>query len=215
MTTTVAGQATTVDYFESIYAGAHGDQARIPWADGQVSPALINWLNAVAPSMIRCGARVATAGCGLGDDARELIRRGYEVCAFDCSETAVQWARSLDPENASSYVQADLTNPPARWRHRFDLAVEVNNIESLTPDLHGPTIAALSNLMTPHGRLLIICRGCEEPVGPQDGPPWPMTEAQLLEATALAGLVPDGPVACFTDDETPPVQRIRAVFRRA
>ncbi len=215
MTTTVEGQATTVDYFESIYAGAEGDRSRIPWADGQVSPALVNWLNAVAPSRIRCGARVAAAGCGLGDDARELIRRGYEVCAFDCSETAVQWAQSLDPENASSYVQADLTNPPARWRHRFDLVVEVSNIESLTPDLHEPTIAALSNLMTPHGCMLIICRGCEEPVGPHDGPPWPITKAQLLEATALAGLVPDDPVACFTDDESPPVRRIRAVFRRA
>ena len=206
---------TTIDYFESIYADAHGDPARIPWADGRASPALVSWLNVVAPSMIRCGARVAAPGCGLGGDARELIRRGYDVCAFDCSETAVRWAQSLDDENAHCYAQADLYNPPARWRHRFDLVVEVNNLESLTPDLRERTIAAQANLMSPHGRMLVICRGSDHPVALPEGPPWPMTEAELLAAAAQAGLVPDGEVCSFLDDEEPPVQRIRAVLRRA
>ncbi|MHC4447405.1 MAG: class I SAM-dependent methyltransferase [Planctomycetota bacterium] len=214
MTTTAHELVTTIDYFESIYADAHGDPGRIPWADGRASPALVTWLNVVAPSMIRCGARVAAPGCGLGDDARELIRRGYDVCAFDCSETAVRWAQSLDAENVQCYAQADVYNPPARWRHRFDLVVEVNNLESLTPDLHERTIAAQANLMSPHGRLLVICRGADQPVGLHEGPPWPMTEAELVAAAARAGLVPDGEVCCFPDDEDPPVQRIRAVLRR-
>ena len=215
MTTTIQEPATTTaDYFESIYAGAGGDRARIPWGDGRASKALVNWLNAVAPSLVRCGARVAAAGCGLGDDARELIRRGYDVCAFDYSETAVRWAQSLDAENAYCYVQADLYNAPARWRHRFDLVVDVDNIESLTPDLRGRTVQALADMMTPHGRLLIISHGSETPVGSYEGPPWPLTKGELLEATAEAGLVPDGPVSCFLEDETPPVQRIRAVFQR-
>ena len=59
MTTTTQPLATSTDYFESIYADAEGDASRIPWEDGHASEALIHWLNTVAPSMVRCGSRVA------------------------------------------------------------------------------------------------------------------------------------------------------------
>ena len=216
MTTTTNALATSTDYFESIYADAEGDASRIPWEDGHASDALINWLNTEAPSIIRCGARVAVAGCGLGDDARALIHRGYEVTAFDCSGTAVHWAQSLDPSNATQYLCADLLDPPGRWRHRFDLAVEVNNLQSLTSDLRPQAVAALADLLTPHGRLLVICRGATTPADFDAGPPWPLTEAELLDATTLAGLVQDSPLSAFyDDDDDPSVLQFRAVFRRA
>lgn len=214
MTTTTEPLITTVDYFESVYAKAEGDAARVPWAHRGPSPALVNWFNAVAPSLVRCGARVAMVGCGLGDDAREVMRRGYEVTAFDCSETAVGWARSLDPEHPERYVRADLFDPPARWVHRFDLVIEINNLQFLEPGRHVEAVGALSRLLTPHGHLLVICRGADLPVDRTVGPPWPLTEQELLDGAARAALVPDGPVCCFTDDEDPPVKRMRAVFKR-
>ena len=214
MTTTTQPLATSVDYFESIYADAQGDASRIPWEDGHASDALINWLNTVAPSLVRCGARVAVVGCGLGDDARALIHRGYEVTAFDCSDTAVHWAQSLDPTNAGLYVRANLFDLPPRWHHRFDLVVEVNNLQSLTTDLRQEAATALANLLTPHGRLLVICRAAETPAEFVDGPPWPLTESELLDATALAGLVPDSPLSSFCDNDDPAVLQLRAVFRR-
>ena len=215
MTTTTHPLATSTDYFESIYADAEGDASRIPWEDGHASDALVNWLNTSAPSIVRCGARVAVAGCGLGDDARALIHRGYEVTAFDCSDTAVHWAQSLDPSNATQYLCADLFDPPQRWRHRFDLAVEVNNLQSLTKELRQQAVAALANLLTPHGRLLVICLGATTPAEFDEGPPWPLTEAELLDATTLAGLVPDSSLSAFSDDNDPSVLWFRAVFRRA
>ena len=45
--------------FEAIYADANGNADLVPWADDHPNPALVTWLNAVAPSVIRCGARVA------------------------------------------------------------------------------------------------------------------------------------------------------------
>lgn len=217
MTTTQTTQApaTTVEYFETIYAEARGDASAVPWADGRPNPALVNWLNAVAPSLIRCGGRVAVVGCGLGDDARELLARGYEVTAFDCSETAVNWARKLDPNNASCYHVADVFNPPSRWHHRFDLVVEINTLQSLQPDAHRlEALQPLSNLLARQGRLLVICRAANERVDVEDGPPWPLTEQELLNAAGEAGLEPDGEVSQFEDDETPPVLRMRVLLQR-
>ena len=211
---TLAAQ-TTPEYFETLYREADGDSSRIPWADGRAQPALVNWLNAAASSIIRCGSRVVVVGCGLGEDARELIKRGYDVTAFDCSKTAINWARQLDPENARCYCTADLFNPPAKWKHRFDLVVEINTIQALVPDMHVKAMQAIAQLMSPHGHLLVICRGCDEPAGIDDGPPWALTRQELLEIADSAGLSPVDAVTEFTDEENPPVRRMRALFRRA
>ena len=215
MTASALSIATSPEHFESIYAEAQGDASRIPWGDHRANPALITWLNAAAPSLIRCGSRVCVVGCGLGDDAREIMSRGYDVTAFDCSATAVTWARQLDSANARCYFNADLFNPPAKWKHRFDLVVEINTIQALSPDQHAGAMKAISNLVSPHGHLLVICRGNDEPAALEDGPPWALTEQELLEAAALAGLAPVNGVTSFDDDETPPVRRMRTLFKRA
>ncbi len=206
-----------VEYFESVYREAHGDRARVRWSDGVPSPALVAWLNAVAPSLVRSGSRVAVVGCGLGEDARELLARGYEVTAFDIAPTAIEWSRQLDPRNDSCYHEADLFELPARWRGRFELIVEVNTLQSLTPDQRGDAMKALRELLPPNGRLLVICRAADA----QDedlldqGPPWPLTQADLLNAAAEASLAPVGDVDSFMDDEVPPKHRLRALFKRA
>jgi SAM-dependent methyltransferase len=207
---------TSVDEFETIYAAAAGDAAQIPWARGRPHPALVNWLNAVAPSIVRCGARVAVVGCGLGDDARELLRRGYDVTAFDVSPSAIAWARRIDPDCEASFHEADLFAPPPRWRHRFDLVVEVHTIQALTPERRDETMRAITDLAAPRGHVLIICRASDVPSALAGGPPWPLTGEELLATAGSAGLVLDGPLASFLDEESdPPIPRIRALFRRA
>jgi hypothetical protein len=70
-------------------------------------------------------------------------------------------------------------------------------------------------LVSQRGHLLVICRGSEHPVSAEDGPPWALTEQELIEAAALAGLAPSEMPVSFDDDESPPVRRMRAVFVRA
>ena len=70
--------AEWLERFDTIYREAAGDVDRIPWAHRQPCPALISWLNAEAPGLIRCGARAAVVGCGLGEDACALLERGYQ-----------------------------------------------------------------------------------------------------------------------------------------
>ncbi len=200
--------------FDAIYAQAAGDASRVPWADMRPHPALVTWLNAVAPNLVRCGGRVIVVGCGLGDDVREIARRGYDVTAFDCSPAAVEWAASRDPGNEDRYHVADLFSITPRWRHRFDLVVEINTIQSLPMDQRLDALRAMRELLSPHGYLLVVCRGATESVRVEDGPPWALTEADLREATRMAGLAPHGELTTFLDEEDPPCLRTRAVFRR-
>lgn len=206
--------AIGTDYFESIYQSAAGESSLVPWCDGKPSSALVNWLNAIAPSLVRCGSRVAVVGCGLGDDARELLRRGFEVTAFDISETAVQWARSLDPQNGNRYMRGDLFEPVPRWRHRFDLVVEVNNLAWLHPEQWTGALRAMGEMLSAHGHLLLINPATTEAVNANDGPPWAIEETRLLEAAARAGLTPAGEVSTFEDDRDPSQLRVRTLLRR-
>ncbi len=210
----VSSPGSHVEFFESVYADAQGDATRVRWADERANPALIAWLNAVAPSIVRCGARACVVGCGLGDDAVELVKRGYDVTAFDCSATAVEWARQRFPENERSFVQADLFNLPPRWRHRFDLVIEVYTIQSVPPEQHEQAMKALAEILSPHGHMLVIARATEEPVAASDERPWPLTEEELRHLCASAGLTINGDIAVFEDDEDPPVLRMRALLSK-
>jgi hypothetical protein len=67
--------------FEEICARAGNDPGAIPWAALAPQPALMAWLDRQRP---------AAGGCGLGDDAEEVSRRGYRVTAFDVSPTAIR-----------------------------------------------------------------------------------------------------------------------------
>jgi len=217
MATTTLEQTTAADpaHFEAIYAEAHGEAAHIPWEEGRPCPAMVAWLNAIAPSLIRCGSRVAVVGCGLGHDAREIMRRGYDVTAFDCSATAIEWARRLDPVNASAYIHADLFEPPSRWTHRFDLVIEVKTLQSLPPDRRVEALRQLHQLMSPHGHLLVIARAAEHPATFDAGPPWPITLDEMREAAPLAGLEFDGNPAVFEDDSDANKLRLRALLKHA
>ncbi|MDZ4832086.1 MAG: methyltransferase domain-containing protein, partial [Phycisphaerae bacterium] len=100
MTRNAVGQTRlgTPHDFEAIYRDAQGDPSRVRWEDGRPNPLLVSWLDRDAGDALRTGARVAVVGCGLGNDARELARRGYDVTAFDVSPTAIEWARSIDAD---------------------------------------------------------------------------------------------------------------------
>ncbi|MFI7463293.1 methyltransferase domain-containing protein [Nonomuraea sp. NPDC049646] len=68
-------------------------------------------------------------------DARRLAAR-HETVAFDVSASAVRLARERFPDSPVDYVTADLLDPPAAWRHVFDLVVEIMTVQALPEELH-------------------------------------------------------------------------------
>ena len=205
-----------LERFDSIYEDASGDCAQIPWAHGSPNPALIAWLNVQASSLVRPGARVAVVGCGLGRDAVALIERGYDVCAFDACEHAIESARALHPRHASCFHQMDLRELPSKMHSRFDLVVEIHTVQSL-PVAYRPAIAeSIASLVNHRGVLLAIARGRDERTTAEslDGPPFPLTPGELEALFTDHGLSLVRPIDDYEDGNDPPVRRLRAVFRK-
>lgn len=181
--------------FDRVYVEAEGDAAKIPWTRGGPDPGLIAWLDSEASSRLRTGCRAIVPGCGLGDDARELLRRGFDVTAFDFSGEAIAWAKRIDPAQANRFVAADLFEPDPAWLRRFDLVADCFCLQSMPATRHEAAMAALANLLSPRG-VLLVCGHCGlRPAADVEGPPWPVTPGELAALAAGAGLAALGPIA--------------------
>ena len=194
-------------WFETLYREADAGTATVPWADQVPNPHLVSWLDAHP----QFGGRALDVGTGLGDGAEELARRGMEVVAFDVAPTAVAQARARFPESRVQWMVANLLDPPAAWRAAFDHVVETYTLQVLPPPARAAAVRTLRTLVAPGGTLLVIARG-REPDEPEGAMPWPLTRAEV-EAIGDAELARVA-FEDFLDDESPPVRRFRATFRR-
>jgi len=172
--------------FEAIYQSTHAQHGIPPWSAMHPRTAFLQWAeqNALAGH----GQQAAVIGCGLGDDAEELARRGFAVTAFDVAPTAIAWCQERFPRTVVNYQVADLFAPPKEWRRGFDFVLEIFTIQALPIDQRAATIAAVADLVAPGGRLFIFTLGTDVAQGPRHGPPWPVVKSELTNF-ANAGLM--------------------------
>jgi SAM-dependent methyltransferase len=195
-------------WFEPLYREAAAGAAVVPWADLVPNPHLVAWLDARLPSP----ARALDVGTGLGDNAEELARRGWDVVAFDVAPTAIAGARRRFPASRVCYLVGDVLAPDPGWRRAFELVVETYTLQVLPPRERAAAAAVLAGLVAAGGTLLVIARGRDatEPAGAM---PWPLVRAEV------EGIAGDGlrlvAFEDFADAEEPPVRRFRATFRRS
>ena len=201
-----AGDAT--GWFEQLYAQAETGGAQVPWDRPQATPPLVQWAARERPQ--GSGRSAVVVGCGLGRDAEFVAGLGFATTAFDISETAVRVARERHPGSPVTYVVADLFAPPASWAPGFDLVVESNTVQALPRDLRDRATASVRALVAAGGTLLVL--GAVATPGDDDGPPWPLTRAEV-EACAGDGLRLVS-VEQLPSVDDPRALRWRAVFRR-
>lgn len=196
-------------WFETLYRQADGDPGGISWADLAPNPNLTEWLD--REHVAGGGRRALKIGCGLGDDAAELARRGFVVTAFDVAPTAVVWCRRRFAGSLVRWQVADLLAPPRAYEHGFDFVLESYTLQVLPPAARARAIANVARFVAPGGELLLIARG-RDPGDPAGAMPWPLLRRELdvLRAHGLRALAFED----FLDAETPPVRRFRAHYRR-
>jgi ubiquinone/menaquinone biosynthesis C-methylase UbiE len=195
-------------WFERLYVQADAGEAVVPWARDEPNRLLVAW--AQARGLAGRGRRALVVGSGLGDDAEYVASLGFDTVAFDIAPTAIATARRRFPGSGVEYVVADLLDPPAAWRSTFDFVLESITVQALPPTLHPAATAAVVGMVAPGGTLLVLsaAREAGEDV---DGPPWPLTRAEI-DAFAAGELVP----VRVEDlrDPSDPVRRWRVEYRR-
>ncbi|NUR72996.1 MAG: class I SAM-dependent methyltransferase [Hamadaea sp.] len=174
-------------WFERLYAEAEAGDATVPWDTKVPHPLLVEWADAV--QLQGGGEPALVIGCGYGDDAEFAAARGFDVTAFDVSPSAIAGVRDRFPGSSVHYVAADLFELPPAWRQAYQLVIEIFTVQALPVRLREAAVAAISETVAPGGRLIVIQR--RRPDGPvPDGPPWPLTRADIDLFTAN-GLVAD------------------------
>lgn len=197
------------DWFEVLYAEGAAEDADIPWADFEPNPNLVEWLDRA--SLSPDDTRALTVGCGLGDDVEELADRGFDVTAFDISPTAIEWCRKRFPDSQATYLVSDLFAAPRQWVRAFDFVLESYTLQVLPSAKRRRAIPIIADFVGPNGTLLVICRG-RDPEEPEGDLPWPLTKDTVLqfEDNGLDLVHFED----YYDDESPPVRRFRAEFKR-
>jgi len=201
------GDAT--GWFDQVYARAQGNADAVPWAALQPRPAFAEWAQRTALS--GTGKRAVVIGCGLGDDAEELARRGFAVTAFDIAPNAVAWCRKRFPQSTVDYRVADLFAPPAAWQSGFDFVLEIFTVQALPIAMRQDAIAAVATLVGAGGEIFVLSVGTDHPDG-RNGPPWVLTRAEL-DHFRFCGLT-EVMVDEIRDPDMAPNFWFRAVYRR-
>ncbi|HYL86252.1 MAG TPA: class I SAM-dependent methyltransferase [Candidatus Angelobacter sp.] len=197
-------------WFEVLYREGQEGKSNVPWVDYRPNPYLVSfWM---AHPQESAGKRALVVGSGLGDDAEQLAAWGFRTTAFDISETAIRATRKRFPSSAVDYHAADLLDPPAQWRAKFDFVFEANTLQVLPAALRPPAMKNICSFLCPGGLLLVVARG-REPSEPEGQMPWPLlrTEMSAFVTLGLKELLFD----VIRDVDEPNVRRFRAFYRSA
>ncbi len=161
------------NFFETIYKQSLGDENKIPWAKMQTNEYLAEYLEQHIGE-----GKAIVIGCGLGDDAVALEEAGFEVTAIDISETAINWCKERFAHTDVDFRVQDIFKLPEDMLAQFDFIFEARTIQSIPLEFRDKTIQAISSLMAPQSKVLVVANGKNE--GEVfDGPPWPLTHNEL------------------------------------
>ena len=194
-------------WFEELYAGADRNSDEIPWAKMEANSKMVEWI-AERPEIT---GRALVVGCGLGDDAEWLSAVGFEVTAFDLSQSSIDWCRERFPKSSVNYCVGDLLEPADGWSEAFDIVIEIHILQAIPDPMRDVAASNLPKFLNNCGYLLCIGRLLTERIPDEPSPPWPLSQVwlnsrfQTLKKLSFSG---------FVNEETPTIDRYVAAWNR-
>jgi SAM-dependent methyltransferase len=166
-----ARRGDSTGWFEQLYQEAAAGETMIPWADMEPNRVDKHGLEGN-------GRKAMVVGCGLGDDAIYLEGLGFDVTAFDISETAIEWARRLHSTSNVNFKPGDLLEPDQRWLGASEFVLEIYTIQPLPLGIRPTVIDRVASFVAPGGELVVVTRGREDDEKPELLP-WPLSRRDL------------------------------------
>lgn len=147
------------DQMERIYRDLALDE--IPWNFKDPPELLVQFVESgqVQP------CRAVDLGCGAGNYAVWLARRGFDVTGVDISPAAVERARHLAASKGVSceFVVADLVGDLRGLDGPFDFAYDWDVLHHIFPPDRRRYAATVHGLLRPGGRYFSLCFSEEDP----------------------------------------------------
>lgn len=185
-------------WFEMLYSGADRDGVGVPWANMETHPSFIDWI--AQNELSGAGKTALVVGCGMGDDAIELEAHGFQVTAFDVSDSAIAYCKERFPEAKVEFLQADLLEDQPQWLGKFDFVLEIFTVQALPPKYEDKLVKRIASFVAPGGRLVVIAETSQETRDFEKGPPWLLTPDHI-DRFATAGLTLESEIAEASDFE--------------
>lgn len=173
------GAGDPTGWFEPLYAEVGRDASLLEWHADGAHPYLVDWLDTASPPP-RPG-RALVVGCGLGDDAAELARRGWQVTAIDVAPTAIAWARDRHRGVEVDWRVADVLELPEDLRGAADLLVEVHAVDHLPGVVRDAAMQAAAAAVAPSGTAVVVTLLAtrSDLADGWPGPPWAQAPSEL------------------------------------
>jgi SAM-dependent methyltransferase len=172
-------------WFEELYSSNMGNESQIPWARMEPNPHLEDYLKTNLPR-----GRALVVGCGLGDDAIALeLANAESVTAIDLSESAIAWCKKRHDGFETEFRVEDLFELSEDLLEGFDFVFEAFTIQAIPLEFRDRVITAISSLVKPGGKLLVVSNGKLEDEH-FEGPPWPLEKnhVRLFENKSMKEL---------------------------
>ena len=194
-----------LSWFEELYDQANSNREWIPWDWKEPHPFVVEWIEKSEKE-----GNALVIGCGLGEDAAYLSKNGWNVTAFDISETAIKWASEIHRDLEIEWKVADLFHLPDSWQMKYDLVLEVHILQAIQESLMIEARKKLAPLVSANGHLVCIgkLRINDESI---EGPPWPMSK-ESIDKTGKELEIVELHISHIPDKED---IRYRAVWKRA
>jgi len=161
-------------WFEELYKNSGEDESAIPWAKLTVNVFLQQYLE----NHTGTRGKALVIGCGLGDDAMALDEAGFDTVAIDISPSALEWAQKRFPDATILFEEHNIFEMPQKYIGYFDFVFEAFTIQSLPLRYRADMIKAISSVLAPAGKLLVVAHAKNEGEV-YKGPPYPVLANEL------------------------------------